>query len=91
MLLAKDEETKAIAIADLEHASELVPENFDAHNELGHLLAEVGRHQEAINHLLEALKILPKTGLTGTDRALVSQAISHALATSQQSLEAGDN
>lgn len=87
MLLSGDEETKLIAIADFERAAELVPENFDVHNELGHLLAEVGRHQDAIDHTLAAMKILPQTGLSRDDQRQIHAVLSKALATSQQALE----
>lgn len=87
MTIVGDEEMKERAIADLERAAELVPENFDVHNELGHLLAEVGRHQDAIDHTLAAMKILPQVGLSREDQRQVHSVLSKALATSQAELE----
>ncbi len=91
MLLSKDEESKPEAVEHLKRAAELLPENFDIQNELGNLLAEVGNHREAIDHLLAALRLLPTLGLEGPHRAQIHQILSHALQTSQAELEAQGN
>ena len=90
MLLGKDEETRKIAIADLERAAEFLPGNFDIHNELGFLLSETDRKQDAIQHLLEALKILPKTPLLDHEKNEIHRALSHRLATVQSEIEAAE-
>ena len=43
-----------------EHALQVVPRNYQAHNDVGAELAEKGRTDEAVYHLTEALRLNPR-------------------------------
>ncbi len=91
MLRAADEEMRDDVIADLERATELLPNNFDIINELGHQLAETDRKQEAVEQLLKALQLIAMTGLPRDEQAQIHRTLSHKLATVQAEIDATGN
>ena len=90
LILSKNEETVAEALDDMRTAAEFLPENFKIQHELGLLLAENDHNEEAIPHILNALKLLPTLGLPEDQRRQVHSAISHALAKTQAKIEGID-
>lgn len=79
-------EREAEALADLERAARHAPQHFGIRFDLGERLSETERKQDAIDNLLEALKLLPQAGFERTAELEIHREISRMLHENQSAL-----
>ena len=79
-------EREAEALADLELAAQHAPDKFGIRFDLGERLTETERKQDAIDNLLEALKLLPQAGFERTAELEMHREISRMLHENQNAL-----